>query len=170
MSISPLSKPPTPEPTSAESMSGDADDRMDGGSAVPAATADAPLEVCIDSSQQSMGSIPVAAHTPCGQDMSSGPKSSEEQDHPIDSSQAAGAAGRVAADVGGQVHAQAEDEDLTAPLNVLGNGAKATASASEKPPGSRLRALPGGGQPLGGSAIIGESCLQPDLISDRCAT
>ena len=70
-------------------------------------------------------------------------------------------------DVGGQLHAQAEREDAAAPVNMLANGL--VAASAEEPPGLQLRALPGGGQPLEGSAEIGEDYLQPQLISDRCA-
>ena len=146
--------------------SGDADDRDGGSSADPAA--DMPSGVCRDNSQHSMESMPAAAaQTPSGQEMSSGPRSSGEQGQCVDSSQAAGAGGRTAVDVGGQVHAQAERGDRTAPTTVLANSV--VAALAEEPPGLQLRALPGGGQPLEGSAEIGEDYLQPELISDRCA-
>ena len=147
--------------------SGDADDRDGSSSADPAA--DMPSVVCRDSSQHSMTSMPAAAaQTPCGQEMSSGPRSSGEQGQRADSSQAAGAKGRFAVDVGGQVHAQAEHEDPTAPVSVLANGI--VAASAEQPPGLQVRSLPGGGQPLEGCAEIGEDYIQPQLISDRCAT
>ena len=147
--------------------SGDADDRDGGSSADPAA--DVPSGVCGDNSQHSMESMPAAAaQTPSGQGMSSGPRSSGEQGRCVDSNRAAGAAGGFAVDVGGQVHAQAERGDHTAPNTVLADGA--FAASSEEPRGLLLRALPGGGQPLEGSAEIGEDCVQPQLISDRCAT
>ena len=145
----------------------DADDRNGGGSADPAANV--PSGVRSDSSQHSMDSMPVAAaQTPCGQEMSSGPRSSEGQGRRVDSSQAAGAGGRTAVGMGGQVHAQAEREDAAAPVNMLANGL--AAASAEEPPGLQLRALPGGGQPLEGCAEIGEDYVQPQLISDRCAT
>ena len=154
-------------PTMPARPSGDADDRKGGSSADPAANM--PLGVCRDSSRHSMESMPTAAaQTPSGQEMSSGHRSSGEQGRGADSSQAAGAGGRFAVDVGGQVHAQAEHEDPTAPVSVLANGI--VAASAEQPPGLQVRSLPGGGQPLEGCAEIGEDYIQPQLISDRCAT